>query len=515
MKSFDLKTYEIKELINFFKYDIDISEKKRIKRLLRSLTFYQYIHLLAKVLPELKKIDESNEKEELIYLLFLIEYDTRVFVLEREDACCVQYSKFSDFKNIREIFFKNRRKEFEESKLLLKLIVFKEKVLSRYRKNMEIVEREVFLLGEKFKAKTVLFSEFESEELVSLVEIIKYQFDFFEMVDIDAFRRYISIEIQNLCDSIIENKIILRPDHNNSYFVKDESLFLVSPFLSGFEGWKDSVLENINGKGYSGELIRQQMINTLLKLKVIIEKPFKSSEVYNARVEDSTYLIEKEGGSVMGYNISERKNISEYIKFLNEINIEELDAKFKYRQNNELKIILSNESNKTVLLKGLTELLRSMNIDFPENLNDLIKGFIDYVLKGDVNSFNNEEFVFLKGKKNKANRVDFVKFFVFLSYSGYILNNQTDAITILSQFLNKNEDLGFGIRTLKGEVKKDNYFMFSDEIEAGKANKRQNLISTVFYSNEEVLKKYENSKACYDVKLHLSKKNKPSSSIVS
>lgn len=309
-----------------------------------------------------------------------------------------------------------------------------------------------------------------------------------------------------------------------------EKYFEASLFVMNFETWKEAVLYNLSM--FSKREIKYEILELLERLNDVSNRLNHGCIIDFENIHfDPRYYSDVSVTEIVSYK-NFTMPISLYKDFLRSIDVDKISDEKTFnlmyrlsnleeklnsngrKNDNQLSVVLSIESNKTVLLKGLIELLRSMNIDFPENLNDLIKGFVDCVLKGEVDSFNNEEFVFLKGKKNKANRVDFVKFFVFLSYSGYILNNQTDTITILSQFLNKNEDLGFGIRTLKGEVKRGNYFMFSDEIEGGKANKRQNLISTVFYSNEEVLKKYENSKACYDVKLHLSKKNKVSNPLV-
>ncbi|MGG6230992.1 hypothetical protein [Tenacibaculum sp. SDUM215027] len=305
-----------------------------------------------------------------------------------------------------------------------------------------------------------------------------------------------------------------------------EKYFEASLFVMSFETWKEAVLYNLSM--FSKREIKYEILELLERLNDVSNRlnhgciidfdPRYYSDVSVTEIvfyKDFTIPISLYKDFLRSIDVDKISDDKTFNLMYRLSNLEEKLNSNGRKNDNQLSVVLSNESNKTVLLKGLIELFRSMNLDLPENLSDLIKGFVDCVLKGDVNSFNNEEFVFLKGKKNKANRVDFVKFFVFLSYSGYILNNQTDTITILSQFLNKNEDLGFGIRTLKGEVKRGNYFMFSDEIEGGRANKRQNLISTVFYSNEDVLKKYENSKACYDVKLHLSKKNKVSNPLVS
>lgn len=376
-----------------------------------------------------------------------------------------------------------------------------------YASRHKELEKELGLLekkyGESFNADSIY------DEIFSNIDEEQEFLDFFdELIGV-------TIELIYSVYSIDESSILFNKEE---IIFKNIELLYVSPFLFSFNLWKKIIVHDLLFSEGNLNEKKDKVIAVLNDLKFRIKNE-KIWDVWESFEGKEVMVIHGCAGS---FNV----DINDYIDFVSEIDskntvnvdnlLDDIKEHRKKIKNRSVGVVKLNKNcSKVILVKGLTDLLRSMNLDLPEDLNDLIKGFVDYVLKGDVNSFNNEEFVFLKGKKNKANRVDFVKFFVFLSYSGYILNNQTDTITILSQFLNKNEDLGFGIRTLKGDVKKDNYFMFSDEIEGGKANKRQNLISTVFYSNEEVLNKYENSKACYDVKLHLSKKNKASSSLVS
>ncbi|TCP28148.1 hypothetical protein EV195_101308 [Tenacibaculum skagerrakense] len=293
-----------------------------------------------------------------------------------------------------------------------------------------------------------------------------------------------------------------------------KNLFEISPLLINIELWKELVYYELS---IISPLEIEYRVNYFMECIENLKRVLSHDEVYDFSnfPEVESFEIKFKEGKIYsftenGFSFDENAplisrgvfnvNLNSFSRFLENINIEE----------NQKRIEICNYGSENILVKGLVELFRSMKFDLPDSFyKNQIPSLVNSLLNGDKNSFKNENFSFLKGKKNKSinNRIDLVKYFVFLSHSGYILNNQTETIKIISSFLNSGLDLGFGLRTLQKGVKRNNYYIFSDETEGGKSNRRRNLISTVLHSNKKIHEIYQNSPAHKDLQLHQLKNN--------
>jgi hypothetical protein len=372
MNEYELDTLELRELKDLFLYERDVNFFSKTQRLLSSLSFFQYLDLVNIVLSDIS--DQPN----LLNLLFKIKINESSKELNDENIFNISNGSFADFDIAYEILGEEISKQFNESERLLKLVLLNKQIIEKYDENIKAVELKLSYLNSFYTNKDYVFNSTIFEGLpkrMSLVEIIECKFSWYKMVSIDTFNQY-SLSVMLKTANLLVKKNLSK---EFNYFVKNESFFLVSPFLFDLDEWKKRVYINLLSDN-NPELIHCNFFEILENLRFILSnKIFKDS--YSIQVFN---ILNYDNG--MGSELK-KINLNEHFNFLKSIDLNLIKEKRKeivlhdklskqqhiFRPTNQ-RIILNKSPKK--LNSILLEFFRLNEVSLNEDMENRVKRFI-------------------------------------------------------------------------------------------------------------------------------------------